>query len=392
MSKIVNINSSMDDGMKEYHKKLRNHRIGVLTRSLVIALVIILSVVGIRFYFNNRSFSEYMVASTVERTDTLNTKYALFGGQILKYSRDGISYTDLENNLLFSITFTMQEPLLVLGDNAGVVADKNGNQIYVFNKSNQTGQITTLLPIKQVAVSDQGIVAILLEDAKKSKLEVYLADGTLLADGEFTLDDAGYPMDLAIAADGTKFSISSAKVEGTRFSSCVGIYNLDDVGENHEDNLVFTKDYVDYMIPEIHYFGASNLAAVGDGILAFYQGTQIPEITKEITFEEEIKSVHYGTDNVGLVFQTEEGNMLKLFDLKGNVIAEIPFHMNYEEIYILDNRVIVYNQTEMGLYSYSGKEAFHQIFETPVINVFPTKSRNKYMFVYANETQLVKLK
>ena len=391
MAKVVNIFPSMDEDMKDYHKKIWRHRVSVILKYAVVAVAVLLVIFGIRYYMNNRTFTGYSIASTTERSDTLTTKYAPFGDKILKYSRDGVSYTDDTNSLLFSITYTMQDPILALSQKAGAVADKNGSQIYIFDQEKQLGQITTLLPIKHIAISNQGVVAVLMEESKSSKLEIYSADGTIIGDGIFDLEDAGYPMNLSISSDGTKIAIAFAQISGSKFNSSVAVYNFDNVGENYVDHLVFAKNYTDYMIPELHYFDASALVAVGDGILGFYQGSQIPEIVNEVTIENEIKSVFYGENMVGLVFETVEGKMLTLYDAKGNLVTQIPFAMDYDNIRIADNRVLIYNDTEMGLYSFSGKECFRQTFETSMVDIFTTKSRSKYLFIYTNETQLVKL-
>ena len=391
MAKVVNIFPSMDEDMKDYHKKIWRHRVSLILKYAAVVAVVLLAIFGVRYYMNNRTFTGYSIASTTERSDTLTTKYAPFGDKILKYSRDGVSYTDDTNSLLFSITYTMQDPILALSQKAGAVADKNGSQIYIFDQEKQMGQITTLLPIKHIAISNQGVVAVLMEESKSSKLEIYSADGTMIGDGIFDLEDAGYPMNLSISSDGTKIAIAFAQISGSKFNSSVAVYNFDNVGENYVDHLVFAKNYTDYMIPELHYFDASTLVAVGDGILGFYQGSQIPEIVNEVTIENEIKSVFYGENMVGLVFETVEGKMLTLYDAKGNLVTQIPFTMDYDNIRIADNRVLIYNDTEMGLYSFSGKECFRQTFETSMVDIFTTKSRSKYLFIYTNETQLVKL-
>ena len=345
----------------------------------------------IRYYLYNRSFTSYSITSTAERSDTLTTKYASFGDKILKYSRDGVSYTDASNSLLFSITYTMQDPLLAMNEKAGAVADKNGNQIYIFDQTQPKGQITTLLPIKHVAISNQGIVAVLMEESKASKLEIYSSEGVLLGEGVFSLDDAGYPMNLSISSDGTKIAIAFAQVSGSKLNSCVAVYNFDNVGENYVDHLVFAKNYSDYMIPEVHYFNDSALVAVGDGVLGFYYGKQIPELVQEITMEDQIESVFYGKDTVGLVFEDVEGKMLTIYDLKGNLLSQIPFDMEYDNIRIADNSILIYHDTEMGMYSFSGKECFKETFETSLVDIFTTKSRSKYLLIYTNETQSIKL-
>ncbi len=230
-----------------------------------------------------------------------------------------------------------------------------------------------------------------MEDSSAAKLEIYSSEGKLLGDGVFSLEDAGYPMNASISSDGTKIAVAFAQVSASKMNSCVVVYNFDNVGENYVDHLVFAKSYEEYMIPEIHYFNGNALTAVGDGIIAFYEGSQIPEIVKEVKFEENLKSVFYGEKNVGLVFNTAEGNLLKLYDTRGEAVAEIPFTMDYENIRIADRYILVYNENEMGMYSYSGKECFRQTFETAMLDVFLTGSRSKYLLIYTNETQMIKL-
>lgn len=392
LADITNISSSADDEMRDYKRRIRKRRRTVRTRYAIIFLLLLIVGTGIYRYVKSRSFSKYSITDTIKRNDTLTTKYASFGGKILKYSRDGVSYTNEKDKSLFSITYTMQNPVLVLNEKAGAVLEENGNQIYTFDQTKQLGKIETLLPIKHLAISEQGVVAVLLEESSAAKLEIYASDGTLLGDGKFTLEDAGYPMNLAISSDGTKIAIAFAQVSGTKFASSVAVYNFDGVGENHVDHLVFAQNYTDYLIPEIHYFNKSTFAAVGDGILAIYQGTQIPELVKEISFEKKLLSVFYGKEKIGLVFEEEQGKTLQIFDLKGNQDGEIPFEMDYEHVCIEEKWVVIYSENEMGLYTYKGKECFRQTFETSLNNIFPTDSRRKYLLIYNNETQKIKLK
>lgn len=381
----------MDEDMKDYHKKLWKHRAAQMIKYGLVVAVTAACLWGIHDYGKNKTFTGYVISDTVQRNDTLTTQYASFGEKILKYSRDGLSYTDESDSLLFSIAYTMQDPILSLSDKAGAVADKNGTRIYTFDREKQLGQITTLLPIKQITVSDQGVVAVLLEESDSAKLELYSSDGTLIGDGIFSLEDVGYPIDLSISADGTKLSISFMQISGAKLQSRVAVYNFDRVGENYVDHLVFAKKYTEYTIAELHYFDDHTLAAVGDGILAFYQGSQIPEVLKEVTFEEKIQSVFYGDTCVGLVFADGQDYVLKCYDLKGENSAEISFDLNYDNIWISEKGIVIYNDTEMVLYSISGKERYRKSFDTPIVELFTMESVKKYLLIYTNETQLIKL-
>lgn len=381
----------MDEDMKDYHKKLWKHRAAQMIKYVLFAAVAAACLWGIRDYGKNKTFTSYVISDTIQRKDTLTTQYASFGEKILKYSRDGLSYTDESNSLLFSIAYTMQDPILSLSDKAGAVADKNGTRIYTFDREKQLGQITTLLPIKQITVSDQGVVAVLLEESDSAKLELYSSDGTLIGDGVFSLEDVGYPIDLSISADGTKLAISFMQISGAKLQSSVAVYNFDQVGENYVDHLVFAKNYTEYTIAELHYFDDHTLVAVGDGTLAFYQGSQIPEVLKEVTFEEKIQSVFYGDTCVGLVFADGQDYVLKCYDLNGENSAKISFDLNYDNIWISEKGIVIYNDTEMVLYSISGKERYRKSFDTPIVELFTTDSVKKYLLIYTNETQLIKL-
>ena len=61
MAKIVNIFSSMDEDMKDYHKKIWKHRAIVVLKYVGIVLLVLAAIFGFRYYLNNRNFSAYQV-------------------------------------------------------------------------------------------------------------------------------------------------------------------------------------------------------------------------------------------------------------------------------------------------------------------------------------------
>ena len=82
MAKVVNIFSSMDEDMKDYHKRIWKHRAALIIRYVIIGALVLLAFLGIRYYLNNRSFTGYSIVASTERNDTLTTKYAFFGNKI----------------------------------------------------------------------------------------------------------------------------------------------------------------------------------------------------------------------------------------------------------------------------------------------------------------------
>ena len=86
-----------DGGMEEYKKKLFRHRAGLGIRFLICAVVVLVIVVGLWIWFRGRTYAGYEVVSSVESTSAVNTQYAEYNGQLLRYSRDGISCVNAKN-------------------------------------------------------------------------------------------------------------------------------------------------------------------------------------------------------------------------------------------------------------------------------------------------------
>ena len=178
-----------DGGMEEYKKKLFRHRAGLGIRFLICAVVVLVIVVGLWIWFRGRTYAGYEVVSSVESTSAVNTQYAEYNGQLLRYSRDGISCVNAKNEAVWSQTYNMHYPILDICGSAVVIADQQGSEAYVFNSQGLLTQITTRLPIQQVSVSAQGVTALLLNDSAASWIYLYDAEGNVLAESRCSLDE-----------------------------------------------------------------------------------------------------------------------------------------------------------------------------------------------------------
>ena len=96
--------------MEEYKKKIREHRLKIVRAAALIAAVLLLVLAGIGLYLEFRQYEAFDIRSSAERSDTQGTKFAEFGGNILKYSNDGAFYTDTSNELIWNQTYEMTDP------------------------------------------------------------------------------------------------------------------------------------------------------------------------------------------------------------------------------------------------------------------------------------------
>ena len=145
-----------------------------------------------------RHYENFDVGSSVDRADTEATKFADFGGNILKYSNDGAFYTDTANELIWNQTYEMAKPTIDMCEDYLAIYDKKGTQIYIMTSQGLVSNIETTMTIEQVSIAAQGTVAVLMGDQSNSYLVVYDKNGKELVNGAIYGEDGGYPIAIAL--------------------------------------------------------------------------------------------------------------------------------------------------------------------------------------------------
>ena len=403
-----------DGGMEEYKKKLFRHRAGLGIRFLICAVVVLVIVVGLWIWFRGRTYAGYEVVSSVESTSAVNTQYAEYNGQLLRYSRDGISCVNAKNEAVWSQTYNMHYPILDICGSAVVIADQQGSEAYVFNSQGLLTQITTRLPIQQVSVSAQGVTALLLNDSAASWIYLYDAEGNVLAESRCSLDETGQPLSISISRDGSKLAVSYLQVQEGSAGSCVVFYNFGSVGANFVDKIVSSTVYEDTIIPRVEYLSSSVCAAVSDQGIIFYEGAEIPEEGAALTLDAEILSVFFGTDRVGIITEeaqaadeaaeetgkktgkkTEEEAgryQVNVYDTAGRTVLSLRTDLKYTQAKISEDMLILYNDTECEIYSAQGVLKYAGTFDTAIGDLYKAAGFRKYVVGFADRTDIIKLK
>ena len=70
--------------MEEYERKLRKHRIKVVRRTIILIVIVLGVSAGLWVFMALRHYENFDVRSAVDRADTEATKFANFGGKIIK--------------------------------------------------------------------------------------------------------------------------------------------------------------------------------------------------------------------------------------------------------------------------------------------------------------------
>ena len=146
----------------------------------------------------------------------------------------------------------MQSPIIHVCRNSVAVAEENGTEVLIFDGTGSQGAIQTRLPIRQISVSSQGVVAVLLEDGDAMRLKLYNKNGDELVTAKFELQDVGYPLRMSLSADATKLAVTFLQVQDGGISTCLAFYNFTAVGENQEDRLVASRIMKGIVMPEVN--------------------------------------------------------------------------------------------------------------------------------------------
>ena len=378
----------------DFEHKLRAHRRSRFLKMLSMGVVAILFVGALVYLWKNSVYTSYSELSSFARISSSDSVCLNHNGKVLTYSKDGISSMDTKGNIVWNETYQMQDPIVEVNENAVAVGDYNGHIIYVMNEKGKVGEIDTNLPIRDFCISKTGIVAVVLKDSKLTRLNIYDSKGKELVKSECRMSQNGYPIAVALSDTGEVMEVSYLYVDNGSMKSSVAFYNFSDVGQNSVDRLVSGNEYADTVVPYIGFLGKDSAFAVGNNRISFYGGTDKPISVAEKLLNEEIQAVYTGTDHVGLVYIDTTGVALyriDVYDKKGNIILSQSIDMDYLDILIQKNSIVVYNNTECAMYSMSGKKKYRGTFGKSVSLLIPANKTNRFIMVSADSVDIIEL-
>ena len=381
-----------------YKDKIRNHKLTIFYRAALVIVLIAAVAVFLVVQWKNKVFTESVVVSSMPVTIVQGAKVENLGGNILLYSKDGASCIDAKGNALWNQTFEMQEPMLSVCNNVAAIGDYNGRTVYVVSSTGQLGTVNTNLPIRKICVSQNGVVAVVLDDADITRILLYNGNentDTSIVDIKATMDKSGYPMSLSLSPNGKLLAISYLHVNSGEMKSSVAFFNFGEVGKNESDNYVSGYDYPDTVVPYVQFMNNSAAFAVSDDRIVFYEGSEKPGSKATALLNEEIQGIYYNEDYVGLVFNNPTGESiyrLDVYNTAGTKIHSQLFDMEYTDIVFNKDQIIIYNDMDCQICNMSGVDKFSGTFEKPSSLLVPTSSHYKYISVKSTSIDMIELK
>lgn len=384
---------TQENSNAEFKDKIKQYRKSSFIKRISIILIVTVVIVGLYSYVKNQTYSTMSTIREVEYNKVENTRFLESNGKLVTYSKDGISCMDTKGNALWNLTYEMQSPIVHAVGNMVAVADYNGHIIYLIGEKGNTVQIDTNLPIRDYALDKNGSVAAILEDTGTAWVNLYSKSGEKIAEAKATMTKTGYPVTVAVS--GEVMGVSYFYADGKQMKSSVTFCNFGGVGENVTDHIVSSYDYANAVVPIIEFLDSETIFAVADNRLMFYSGSKKPVGKADVLLNEEIQSVYYGDGKVALVFYDTSGEgkyRMDVYTPDGKKQLSKIFDMDFKDIIIRNNQIMIYNEQQCCLYKMNGKVKYEGVFDGMAMYMMATDSPRKFILLEEDSLKTIEFR
>lgn len=360
-------------------KKKQKIKLNRMQWTIIIGLLVMVGVLVYALVKNNRVSGSYEVVTSLSRGDDTSVYYQIMRKGMIRYSKDGMAMTDKNGNLIWTQTYEMTSPAIAVSDPYVAVGDIGANTIYIFNEYGQLGRINTDVPIQEIRISAQGVIAAVLSDSATNYINLYDKQGNVLGSIKASLQNTGYPLAIALSSDATRLLASYLCMDGSTVKTRVISYNFSDTQSKH----VIDTLELEELYPKMEFLENNKAVMFGEKSFVLYN-TDTKEITAQQTFENEIASVFCSDQKIGFIFKVSDENgqyYMEIYNKAGRKNSSVYFDFDYEGINVYDDEVILYNSQEMAVYQMNGRLKFTSTLNTSVTNIMASWESGMYWLV-----------
>lgn len=387
-------NGNENQSLREYGNRRKRYK---RIRNFIILFLILAAVaVGIIYmiYLYNKSYHGYKAVNTTEIAGNTAVGYLDYGASVIKYSKDGASSYDKSGKVLWNASYEMSDPIADVNGQYVVIADRGGKSVHIYNNKGEVGNFHALYEITDAEISSgQGVTAIMMTKGESNYFSLYDIDGTVLGEGENTVNNAGYPLDIDLSEDGTKLVVNYLSVASGDLVSNVTCYNFTNVGKNEKNNCVGIFGAKGIVVPKVAFLNNNTFCGFKDNGFLLCSMREIPKKIKEITFKRKIQSVLYNKDYAGAVLESADGSskQLILYNLKGKQVLDKAIDFDYKNIFLTEEEIIMYNDTACVVMKMDGRVKFRHTFEKSITAFYPINNLDRYYLISEKELYDIQL-
>lgn len=365
--------------MEQQNKEKRKLKMNRMQWTIAAGVLILAVVLVYALVKNNKVASSYEVVTSMSRGDDTSVYYCMMRKGMVKYSKDGVAMTNKSGTVLWNQTYEMASPTMTSAGDYVAVGDIGANTIYIFNEYGQLGRVSTDVPIQDIQISEQGVVAAVLSDTSSNYINLYDKQGNSLGSIKASLENTGYPLAIALSPDASKLAVSYLIVKSGSMQSRIVSYDFSDVEGNH---LLDTQE-LEGLYPKAAFLDSREVVLFGEKGFVLYQADSKKIETQE-NFESEINSVFCTNQKLGFIFKNEDDNgkyRMEIYNKAGKKSSTYYFDLDYSGMTADDDEVILYNDEEMLIYQMGGRVRFRGTFNTAVTGVMPSWENGLYWLI-----------
>ncbi len=289
-----------------------------------------------RYGFNTK---QLIYEKTIDEYNyDLSDEYIIFSNDVvLRVNKQGVQAFRItptsSKSILWKQDYSILIPCLVQQKDLLVVFDKLGYSAYVFNDKGKVYEAKTTMPIYSVTINDQGYIAVLQKQDRKSEITVFDHDGQKLLSHVSYQENEGIPIELAISPDSRTLAASFIDMTQNIILSKIVFFEIDN--KDLKDNLYATYEYSNSIVTYLKYLNKDDIIGIGDNKLIHINLFNNEQ--REFEIEDQIKNVYLGFDACILILSNKKANTLT---------EENTYLMYYNNRFKLTKERIIYSEIE----------------------------------------------
>lgn len=370
----------------------------IIAKVVVGVLAAVLLILVIKGFVALGVYNSYEV---VEETGVKNASmidYTDYQDALLKYSKDGALYVDEKGEAVWNETFAMKMPKADVCGEYAAIADLNGNDVYIFDTEGKVSSTTLPYKVCDIAVASQGAFAVILESEKENFINLYDKNGEPISEIQTTIDKSGYPMDMDLSEDGEKLFSTYLSLDGAVAKNGLAAYNFGPVGQSENaDRMMGGYQLEETIVPKVEFLDNNTICAFGDNQFIIYSMKEKPSEKAKIVFEQEIRSVVFNEDYIGVVVPNEADDknevpyILELYNTNGRKAMTQKIDFDYKKVRMSEDEIIFTGGEECRIYTIKGNLKFSCAFAKNVVDLVPTGYSRRYIALYDSGSEVIKL-
>ena len=378
-----------------YRDKILRHKKRRYRRTIISVVIVMVILVTAIIVWMRRGYTHAELIRISALASDEAASYENLGGNVVQYGNYGAVCVDQRGNTLWNITYEMQQPITSISGDVIAIANRSGYNVYVMNTRGLMGTIRTTLPIQSIAAAENGEVAVIMNDTRATWIRLYTAEGKEIAYLVRTMAENGYPIAAAVSPDGETLCLSSASLSNAAVKTNISFYNFGSSGQKVNDHLVKHADFIDEVIPFLHYVDNTTCVCVSDKRLFCFWSTFLHSPgSSSAQLSDNIQGVFYGDSFIGILSANIKGDSqytLDLYNKRGKKAGGVNFTMQYTDIDVAGDKVYIHNEKECQIYTISGRCLFDGKFDRPIKAMIPGAGLSDLLVVTDGEGDSVRL-